>query len=401
MSSAVSTRAEDMLAQRRAAKAANTASPPPGRPFVWRDPATIPPRRWLYGRHMVRGFVSLTLAPGGLGKTALTVVEALALASGRALLDVTPAARCRVWLFNGEDPDEEAERRIAAAARNYGLGADDLDGWLFTGSGRETELIIAEQTREGVAACAPNIDAVNRFMAEHRIDVAIIDPFVSTHHVGENDNAGIDRVIKLWGKIAGGNDAALELVHHVRKPAPGADRETTVDDGRGASALLSGVRSARVLNAMTEAEAEKAGVDRPRSYFRVANGKANLSPPPDGATWYRFVSVELGNGDDVGVVTRWEWPSPLEGVKAADLLSVQRAIGRGEWRQDVQSAAWAGHAVAEALGLNVDDKKQRAKIVGLLKVWLASGALAIERRQDSKRMERPFVTVGRWADDEE
>ena len=28
-------------------------------PFVWRNPHLIPPRRFLYGRHIARGFVSV------------------------------------------------------------------------------------------------------------------------------------------------------------------------------------------------------------------------------------------------------------------------------------------------------------------------------------------------------
>jgi hypothetical protein len=52
-------------------------------PFEWVDPSTIPPRAWIYGRHYIRKFVSTTVAPGGVGKTALGVVEALAITSGK------------------------------------------------------------------------------------------------------------------------------------------------------------------------------------------------------------------------------------------------------------------------------------------------------------------------------
>ncbi len=31
----------------------------PSRPFVWRDPRTFPRRDWIYGRHLVRKFISL------------------------------------------------------------------------------------------------------------------------------------------------------------------------------------------------------------------------------------------------------------------------------------------------------------------------------------------------------
>ena len=68
---------------------------------------------------------------------------------------------------------------------------------------------------------------------------------------------------------------------------------------------------------MTKEEAARAGIENPRSYFRVDNGKANLAPPADKSTWRRHVSVQLGNGetiphagDNVGVVAAWEWPDP-------------------------------------------------------------------------------------------
>ncbi|TGN61780.1 hypothetical protein E4L95_09185 [Paracoccus liaowanqingii] len=91
-----------------------------------RDPAQIPPRQWLYGRHLIRGFVSLTVAPGGLGKSSLLVAEILAMAAGRPLLGDNPAHPLRVWLWNGEDPSEELQRRIQATCLHFGIEAEDL-----------------------------------------------------------------------------------------------------------------------------------------------------------------------------------------------------------------------------------------------------------------------------------
>ena len=52
------------------------------RPFVPVDPATLPPREWLYGRHYQRRTVSATVAPGGFGKTTLCMVESVAMGHG-------------------------------------------------------------------------------------------------------------------------------------------------------------------------------------------------------------------------------------------------------------------------------------------------------------------------------
>lgn len=87
--------------------------------FVWIDPAKIPRRRWLYGRHYIRNFLSATVAPGAFGKTSRIIVEALALTTGRPLLGVTPDEQVNVWYWTGEDPADELQRRVAAACLHY------------------------------------------------------------------------------------------------------------------------------------------------------------------------------------------------------------------------------------------------------------------------------------------
>src|ERR1700730_16180248 len=43
-------------------------------PFVFREPRLIPPRQLLYGRHLIRRFISCTVSPGGLGKSSLALL---------------------------------------------------------------------------------------------------------------------------------------------------------------------------------------------------------------------------------------------------------------------------------------------------------------------------------------
>src|SRR5262249_21140314 len=90
-------------------------------PFVWRHPAVIPRRPFLYGRHLIRGFLSRTVARAGTGKTSLTIADAVAMASGRNLVGAAPAGPLNVWIINLEDPLEEADRRIHATLAHYGI----------------------------------------------------------------------------------------------------------------------------------------------------------------------------------------------------------------------------------------------------------------------------------------
>jgi hypothetical protein len=379
-----------------------TAAPIKATAFEWIDPAAIPRRQWLYGRHYVRKFISETVSPGAYGKSTLVITEALALVTGRPLLGVSPDERVNVWYWNGEDPAEELQRRIVATCLHRGIDPAEIEGRLFVDTGRQTKIVIAEQTRAGAVIARPIVDAVIATIKAKAIGLMIVDPFVASHRVVENDNPAIELVAATWAEIADVTGCAIELVHHARK-TNGA--EITVDDGRGGSALLAKVRSARTLNGMTNDEASRAGVENRRAYFRVENGKANLSPPADKADWYRFESFDLGNGDDgqlgdsVGVVTRWAWPDAFDGVTVSDLRRVQAAIAAGRWRESPQAKDWAGHAVANVLNLDATNKAVRAKIAGLLKTWIATGMLVVVEGEDAKRMKRSFIEVGTPADD--
>lgn len=378
------------------------------RPFEWKDPTKIPLREWLLGRHLIRRFTSVTAAPGGLGKSFLEIADALAMATGRNLIGHEPHGRFRVLMWNGEDPLDELERRIMAACLHYEITEDQIQDYLFVNSGRDDPIVIAEQKRDGVTVAVPIVEAIKATIRKNNIDVVIIDPFVSCHSVNENDNGAIDRVAKLWGKIADETGCAIELVHHTRKTG---GNETVMEDLRGAVALLSAVRSGRILNLMSLAQAEAAGVDSHKSYFRVDTGKANLAPPPTGkTTWFKLQSVDLGNGgeffgvrapgDSVGVVTAWEWPDPFENVTTADLRKAQTEVrATGPWRENVQAKDWVGKPIARALGLDPDDKADRQKIKSLLKTWIANGMFVVVMGTNEKNRPTPFVEVGNAASD--
>ncbi|MBR1237695.1 AAA family ATPase [Bradyrhizobium sp. AUGA SZCCT0182] len=376
---------------------AEPAGPVRATPYVWRDPRDIPKREFLYGTHLIRKFGSAKFAAGGVGKSALALTEAIAMATNRPLLGIAPRRRCRVWYWNGEDPREETERRIAAICLHHGITREEIEGWLFYDSGRDQPIVIAEQTKTGSVIAKPVVRALVKAILDDKIDVLTVDPFVSCHRIVENDNPAMDMVAKQWTAIADETNTAIELIHHTKKTG-GA--EATVEDGRGAVALLAAVRSAQVLNKMTPDEGAKAGVDNHRQYFKVENGKANLAPPPEGKDWYRIVGVPLGNGnglldtgDNVGAVTAWQWPDPLDGVTGSDFEAAAQAIRANKWRENVQSTDWVGVPVARALGLSLADTADKAKVKGLVKIWIGTGNLVVVEELDEKRMPRKFVQV--------
>lgn len=371
--------------------------------YSFPDPAAIPKREWLYGAHYIRQFVSTTVAPSGVGKSSLSIVEALAMASGKPLLGVQPKGVFRVWLWNGEDPRDELHRRVAAAMMHYGLARADLEGRLFIDTGRETEIILAHETREGVVIREPVERAVLREIEANAIDVKIVDPFVSSHRVTENDNGAIDLVTKRWARIADRGRCSIELVHHVRKLNGG---EVTVEDGRGAVALLATSRSARAIAKLGKGEAVRLGLEsKVGRLFRFADGKNNLAlPAGEGTQWFELASVALGNGrgdgldgvidgDSVGVVTRFDGvPDERIAVGGDQFEAAMEELKNGEWRRDSRAGeAWAGCVIARCYSLDLDDAADKARAKVILSQWVKQGRVKEVTKRDAARRMRTFV----------
>jgi hypothetical protein len=369
------------------------------RPVRWRDEAAIPPREWLYGRHLVRGRVSLTIAPSGVGKTALSISEALCMASGQCYLHHIPAQPMRVWLYNLEEDSDELERRWRAAAKQFGLHESDIADRLLVSSGFDQPLIIGRSGPDGVVIDRGLVDELVRVIRTIRIDVLTVDPFVSSHGLEtENDNAGMDALLKQgWAQVAHRGNCAIDLIHHVRKLN---GEQVTVDSARGGSAMAGAVRSVRCLNGMTKEEAERAEIDPKRAwaYVRIDDGKRNMSPKAERADWFQLHSVELDNGDSIGVARKWAWPADDELTMLA-IDAVQARIGDGDWKASPRSKArWAGLAVAEALDLDASNPEARMEIKAKLSSLIEAGWLKEEEGRDNEnRMKTIFVRIGRRA----
>lgn len=369
-------------------------------PFAFPDPAMIPRRKWLLGRWLQRGELTAIIAPGGVGKTTFEIGLAVSLASGADVFDRRlHEGAVRVWCWNLEDDRDELTRQFAAAAIQHGLAPDRFGDRLLV-EGLDRSLCTAIETPNGAQLVQPVYDALTREITRRGIDVLVIDPFVSSHAVNENDNGAIDAVAKAWKQVAQQCRCAIVLVHHTRKTGGNA---VTAEDLRGASSLSGAVRTLLALNPMSTDEASRFGIADPverRSLVRVDMGKSNRAPA-EAAFWFKLVSVNLGNGagldpgDSVGAAIKWTPPDPFDGLSVRDLYNVQKAIAAGDFAENVQAKDWAGIAVADVLGLDAADPQDKARIKSLLRTWISKGALAIEKRHDPKKgREKPFIIVG-------
>jgi hypothetical protein len=307
-----------------------------------------------------------------------------------------------VWLLNGEEDQDELDRRIAAVCQRFGISQVDLGGRLFVQSVRKHPLRVATMVKNIATPNPVVLDHMRTFIDKNHIDVFMVDPLVSFHGAAENDNGQMDVVIKeAFGGIAETTRSAGELFHHPGKPKPGAP-ETVVEDARGASAIINAVRCARVMNFMTTEFAKQHGIDEEhrRLHVQIANGKANAGPTGS-ARWIKLEVENLANGDSVACATNWKPTDPFSGVTTADMLRCRNVAQAGAYRADSQAKDWFGYAVAKVLGIDVtydgyNDPKDVARIKEILSIWFKNKVLAKERRQDEGRKEREYVIPGPW-----
>jgi len=377
-------------------------------PDTWPTPveeinaALLPRRQWVYASTYIRKYVTVTASAGGIGKTSLTAVEALAIATGRNLLNQPVKEQTNVWIVNLEDPLDEMKLRLAAAMQHYGISHADIDSRLFMDAEDTMQMVIAAEGRDGLIQNDALLNFMIRRVRELRIGCVIIDPFVSTHLVNENSNASIQAVVAMFRKLARDTAAAVHLVHHVRK---GNGEDSTIDSVRGAGSLIGAARAARVINRLAESKAIELGVPplEAKGIMRIDDGKANLAPPADAALYARMVGVKLPNDEWVGVAVDFQLPDEWAGMDVKVVNAMLALIEKGPEEGEHYSVRpqdkerWAGHVIMDYPFANPDHRKTEGQAKAILKKWLDTDLLELgEYRSAAQRKDRKgIVSVGR------
>jgi hypothetical protein len=305
---------------------------------------TLKPRPWVYGKHYIRGFVTGTSAPTKTGKSTVGMVEDVSMMTGFDLLGVGAAnmppngKRLKVWIWNGEDPEDELVRRLKAICLYYGKADfnEDPDGgpsharydftfqdlrhYLYLDSGRDSPLKVASLDNGNVKIAVPVVKSMIATIERNGIDVVSLDPFITAHKVPENSER-MDEVVGAFKDIAYQTGCAIEHVHHTRKTIR---EEVTSADSRGSSSIVAAWRDSRVLNFMDEATAKEQGIKNRFRYLRLGSDAGNMTVRGEGGRWVYMESVCLNNAadglpaDDVGVAVPWEPAVKSAEAKATD-----------------------------------------------------------------------------------
>jgi RecA-family ATPase len=252
----------------------------------------------------------------------------LSLATGRALTGEHVFQRCRVLIVSLEDGPDQLRRRLKAAYLHHKIELKEVKGWLFLAAlGRAAGklMVLDKHGRPAVSALAAKLEST---IKARNLDVVLLDPFVKTHAVSENDNSHIDEVAQVLTDLCGKLNVALDVPHHMAK---GIADPGNANKGRGASSLNAALRLVRTATRMTVDEAISFGVaeGERRRLFRVDDAKLNIAPMME-AKWVKLVGVDIGNetelypnGDNVQAAESWLPPDLFFGVSSVmdDILN--------------------------------------------------------------------------------
>jgi len=294
--------------------------PPPIEPgwVVKLDAAMIPRRRWLLGRSLLRGHLTVEVAPPGAGKSTLSIEQAVAVATGREITGQTVHETAKAWVWNNEDDSDELRRRLAAVLQHWSIPIEEVRSRIALNSGADRALMVARAGKDGSALRTPDVDALVERIRADAVGLLIVDPFAEVHAVEENDNARVREVAALFREVARRGDCAVLLIHHTSKPAAASSDAFAGNQNaaRGASSLTGVARIVQTLFAMSSRDAEKLGVieHERRLWVRLDDAKANLSLIDGEASWFKRIGVVIANGDEVGVLVAGNPGPPESGV---------------------------------------------------------------------------------------
>jgi len=351
---------------------------------------TIQPREWLLGNQFCRGFISSLVAAGGVGKTALRMLQFMSMALGRPLCGQHIFRRSRVLILNFEDDENEMKRRIVAVLKHYGIEQRELKGWLlFSSPPKRSKL--AQMVKHN-RMVGPLVEQINQAIEQYKPDLVSLDPFVKTHSLEENDSGDMDFVCEMLAEMASRYNIAIDSPHHVHKGiiVPG-----DADSGRGSSGIKDAARLVYTLCPMNENEAVQFGIDSTSrwSFVRLDPAKINIAVHSSEATWFQIHGENIGNGnadypagDTVQVVEPWKPPEKWEGTDSFGLNKILDAIARGieDGRRYSNAGAATDRAAWPLVRAQYPDKTE-AQCKRMIRAWIDTGLLYNDEYQDPKR----------------
>ena len=337
-------------------------------------PLIPPKRRWVHGTDLMRGAVSMLVAPGARAKTTWLLTCALACASGRSLLGAhVYGGPKRVLYLSAEDSTNEIALRLRAAMQHHGLSDTDVSGLSVIGA-ENWGLSLLVGSRGTLAVDQRGWDFLNAELDRLEPDVLFLDPLINLMGgVDSNDNSAAALLMGQFVALAARRGMSVMIAHHAAK---GRD-PTSAESAMGAASFVNLSRIVLSIEPLAEKDAGQLGLPpwEAKFVFRVGGTKQNFSPPNAEDRWYRTSSVEMQNqqlpvyvnGDKVAVVEVFQpgasgpvFPPQLirDALVAVDLASPP--LSPSKQSRDRYAAPVIAEAVAHHRGGRKSDAEGKA-----------------------------------------
>ena len=283
------------------------------------------PREFVIDGFLPAEIVAGLFAPGGSGKSMLTLTTAISVASGTPLFGMFGVAKPgRVVLVSGEDDVAEIHRRLYRMTENLSESKKMLVGQnlqVLDLADRFELFTVKPSYGESEMTDVPQ--AIARVIEEKIGDACliIVDPASRFRGGEENLAADTTRFVQALQYLRDRLQATIWLVHHVNKGARfnGASQ----NNARGSSALIDGLRLGYELNVIEASEVRKLYGDSVTGIelLSLRSIKSNYGRPAEPLTLQRnqdgTLSLFTQNPED----TRKK--SLLRAIQAAGLTKTQ------------------------------------------------------------------------------
>lgn len=359
------------------------------------DPRHIPLRDWLMRGLILRKHVTALIAQGGAGKSIFGLAAALHLCAGRSFGPYFCNERFRVAVLTVEEDQDELDRRLHAIQKYFSFTNEDAQNLhLIAIDGAP---ILAQVDKKGEIHRTQKMQYLEKCLSSAGIDVVVVDPFIEIWNGVENDNSQVKSAAGLLRELARNLEIGCLLMHHVRK---GLVTPGDIDAGRGGSSFGGLVRIAATITNMTMEQAATFNLTSPKGIVRIDNAKGNYSAPTEEAYWFKFHSVDLGNGTDgdfnsdhVGVLAPWTPPGLFEGISYQMIDDTLDAIRDG--MENGERYTFAGQSKDRYVGLPIAQHCQTTeeRATRIMKCWRESGLLYEDQYTGNKSRLKKGVFV--------
>ncbi|ACL06464.1 RecA-family ATPase-like protein [Desulfatibacillum aliphaticivorans] len=220
-----------------------------------------------------KGILCALMATGGTGKSFFLLLLCHGMASGKGLGPLKPPRPMNVLYLAGEDPQQELERRLWC----IGHGTFPKGLYAHSVAGKSGPLM---KLQDGNPIPTRWFDWLDKTITAHpELDLLVIDPKSRFYGLNENDNDQATQwVSALEWLLEKHKGLTILFAHHTSKQSA---NDHTQHAGRGASAIVDGIRWAASMTSMNNRIAKEYNVDDPNSYVEFTVTKSNYAPKPN------------------------------------------------------------------------------------------------------------------------